>query len=308
VNHKAKVAVLIPCLNEAATVESVVLSFKSALPEATVFVFDNGSEDKTAELARRSGAVVEVVRERGKGNVVTAMFRSIDADFYVMADGDGTYPASQVEALLQPVRDGQCDMTVARRVAAKTEGAFPKFHRFGNDMVVGIVNFFFKSDLQDIFSGYRAFNRDAVKSIPLLSKGFEVETEMTLQALDKGFRIREVEVPYSTRPAGSKSKLNTYADGFLVLKTIFSIIKDYRPLYVFSLFALLSFLSSLGLGIFVISEFLQTGRVNHPSTAVLAAALMIFSLLSLATGMILDTIKRHFAELYFLNRIKNTQA
>lgn len=306
-NHSAKIAVLIPCLNEAATVEKVVADYKTALPEATVFVFDNGSEDGTAELARRAGAVVEVVLERGKGNVVTSMFRSIDADYYLMVDGDGTYPASEAKALLEPVRAGTCDMTVGRRMAQESEGAFPKFHQFGNGLVVGIVNFFFKSKLQDIFSGYRAFNRDAVKSIPLLSKGFEIETEMTLQALDKGFRIREIEVPYYSRPVGSKSKLNTYFDGFLVLKTIFSIIKDYRPLYVFSLFSLLSFLASVGLGIFVISEFLSSGKVYHPSTAVLASALMIFSLLSLATGMILDTIKRHFAEIYILSRIQKTK-
>src|SRR5262249_55734600 len=221
-----KIAVLIPCLNEETTVAQVVRDFKSALPSAEVYVFDNGSDDRTAEFARAEGAKVRQVRVRGKGIVVSAMFQDVDADYYLMVDGDGTYPAAEAHRLLGEVLEGNCDMCVARRVAQGKRETFPKFHRTGNALVSKLIHFFFKSKVKDPFSGYRAFSRKLVKSLPLLSRGFEVETELTLQALDKRFSILELDVPYYTRPAGSHSKLNTYLDGLLVLKTILWIAKD----------------------------------------------------------------------------------
>lgn len=290
------IAILIPCLNEEKTVGKVVADFRRELPRADIYVFDNGSDDATALIAERAGARVYRVAARGKGNVVRVMFEKVSADYFVMVDGDDTYPADRVSALLAPVVSGRCDMCVGNRRAEGDSDPFPKFHRFGNYLVTRIINLAFRSRIKDVFSGYRAFNKAIVDELPLLSKGFEVEAEMTLQALDKNFAIHEVEVPYRSRPSGSFSKLKTYFDGMLVLKTIVSIIKDYKPLYFFSIVSGTAFLLSVLLGSIVIREFLLTQKVHHPSTAVLASALMVIALLSFVAGLILDSTKRHFSE------------
>jgi len=277
-------------------VGKVVSDFSKELPESEIYVFDNGSEDRTADAARKAGAKVRYVGARGKGNVVIEMFRDIDADFYVMVDGDDTYPAEFVRQLLKPVMSGQCDMSVGSRTVETSSDAFRTFHRFGNSLVTGMINRAFGSKVRDVFSGYRVFNRKLVSTLPLLSRGFEIEAEFTLQVLDKGLTLREIDVPYRERPKGSASKLNTYTDGLLVIKTILSVIKDYRPFAFFSVISVLSFLVSVGFGAFVINEYLRTQKVFHPSTAVLAAALMIIAMLSMIAGLILDSTKRHYAE------------
>jgi glycosyltransferase involved in cell wall biosynthesis len=292
-----RIAVLVPCHNEALTVAKVVRDFRDALPEATVHVFDNASTDDTAGIARAAGAVVHAVPAKGKGHVVRSMFRDVDADAYLMVDGDDTYPAAHARAVLAPVLAGEADMVVGTRLQQHEAGAFRRFHGFGNDLVRGVLSRLFGTSIADALSGYRAFSARYVRSIPVLSHGFEIETEMTVFALAHGLSLREVPVPYGTRPPGSHSKLHTFRDGYRVLKTIAFLYKDYRPLQVFGLFALGCGLAGLGFGVFALREFALTGLMLHPSTAVLAAALMGVALLSLATGLVLDTVNRRSYEL-----------
>jgi glycosyltransferase involved in cell wall biosynthesis len=292
-----RIAVLVPCHNEALTVAKVVRDFREALPEATVHVFDNASSDDTAALARAAGAVVHSVPAKGKGRVVRSMFRDVEADAYLMVDGDDTYPAARARDILAPVLAGEADMVVGTRLQQHEAGAFRRFHGFGNDLVRGVLSRLFGTTIADALSGYRAFSARYVRSMPVLSHGFEIETEMTVFALAHDLALREVPVPYGTRPPGSHSKLHTFRDGFRVLRTIAFLYKDFRPLQVFGLVALATSLAGLGFGGFVLREFTLTGRVMHPSTAVLAAALMGVALLSLATGLILDTVNRRSHEL-----------
>lgn len=296
----ASVAVLIPCYNEAPTIGRVVSDFRRELPDARIVVFDNNSTDATVEEALAHGAEVAHEYKQGKGNVIRTMFREIAADYYVMVDGDGTYPAGQVQALLAPVLTGKADMVVGSRLGQFSEGAFRSLHHFGNRMIRGLINALFGSRLQDVLSGYRCFNERFVQNVPVLSAGFEVETELTLHALDKGFTVREVPVPYLARPEGSHSKLNTFRDGLLVVRTIVSIFKDYRPLRFFSAVGLTSAVLGLGLGSIPVHEFLQDGAVEHASTAVLATGLILISALAFTTGLILDTINRRYREQYQL--------
>jgi hypothetical protein len=228
------------------------------------------------------------------------MFREVEADVYLMADGDGTYPAARARELLGPVLESKADMVVGTRLQRHAEGAFPRLHRFGNNLVLSIINLLFRANLGDVLSGYRCFSRRFVKTMPVLSRGFEIETEMTLFALDQGFPIQEVEIPYGERPAGSTSKLHTFRDGLRVLKTILWIFKDYRPLPFFGGLGALAFVGSLGFGAFVVNEFATIGVVTHPSTAVLAAALAIVSFLLFTTGLVLDTVNRRSRELHVL--------
>ena len=232
-----KTAVLIPCYNEEITIEKVIKDFKKELPDAEIYVYNNNSKDKTAEIAEKNGAIVRHEYRQGKGNVVRSMFREIDADIYVMVDGDDTYPAEEVHKLIKPVVDGEADMVIGDRL---TNGTYQKenkrhFHEFGNNLVKKSINVAFKTDLKDIMTGYRVFNKLFVKTMPVMSPKFEIETEMTIHALDKNFLIEEIPVTYRDRPEGSVSKLNTYSDGFKVLKTIFNLYKNYRPMP-FSLF------------------------------------------------------------------------
>lgn len=292
-----RIAVLIPCYNEAPTIAKVVADFRRALPQAEVWVFDNASSDDTGAIAAAAGAHVRPVAAKGKGNVVRAMFRDVDADLYVMADGDDTYPADAARALIEDVAAGRADMVVGTRLESHGDGSFRRFHGFGNRLVRSCIGALFGRPVRDVLSGYRVFSRRFVKSMPVLSRGFEIETEMTVFALSNGFVLSERPIDYGTRPDGSVSKLNTYRDGMRVLKTILFLFKDMRPLLFFGVLALLSVLAGLGFGAFVIHEFTQTGLVTHPSTAVLAVAFTLVGVVSMATGLILDTVNRRANEI-----------
>ncbi len=292
-----RIAVLIPCYNEAATVAKVVSDFRRELPEAQVWVFDNASTDDTARLGREAGAQVYRVPAKGKGNVVRAMFREVEADVYIMVDGDDTYPAGNVRELMQDVIDGHADMVVGTRLETFDSDSFRRFHGFGNKLVRWTIGRLFGQPVRDVLSGYRVFSRRFVKSMPVLSRGFEIETEMTVFAMANAFVLTERTVPYGVRPEGSESKLNTFRDGYRVMRTIGFLFKDMRPLLFFGAAALVAALASLGFGAFVIHEFRAIGSVEHPSTAVLAAALALTAFILLATGLILDTVNRRSHEI-----------
>ncbi|TAA09939.1 glycosyltransferase [Pseudoxanthomonas winnipegensis] len=292
-----RVAVLIPCFNEATTIAKVVGDFRAALPQAEVWVFDNASTDDTAQVARAAGAQVRRVPAKGKGNVVRAMFRDVEADAYLMVDGDDTYPAGAAAALLEEVRQGRADMVVGTRLEDFQHASFRRFHGIGNQLVRRCVAMLFGSPVRDVLSGYRAFSRRFVKSMPVLSHGFEIETEMTVFALSNGFVLAERPIAYGVRPDGSQSKLSTYRDGVRVLRTLLFLFKDMRPLLFFGGVAALMVLAGLGFGSVVIAEFSRTGLVTHPSTAVLAVALTLVGIVSLATGLILDTVNRRANEI-----------
>ena len=285
-----KIAVLIPCYNEAQTIGKVVKDFRAALPEAAVYVYDNNSTDDTAAIAEKAGAIVRHECRQGKGNVIRAMFREINAQCYVMVDGDDTYPAEDARAMCRAVLEQGMDMVVGDRLSSTyfTENKRP-FHNSGNVLVRKLVNQFFKGNITDIMTGYRAFSYIFVKSFPVLSKGFEIETEMTIHALDKNFRLCSVPVGYRDRPKGSESKLNTFQDGFKVLATIGKLYKDYRPLPFFGLIAALLSLLGLGLFVSVFAEFTLTGLVPRFPTLIVSGFIMMGALLSLMCGLILDT-------------------
>jgi len=292
-----RIAVLIPCHNEAATIAKVIGDFRRVLPAAEIWVFDNASSDGTGDYAAQAGAQVRRVPAKGKGHVVRAMFREVDADIYVMVDGDDTYPADAAPALIEDVAAGRADMVVGTRLEFYGHDAFRRFHGFGNRLVRRCVGMLFGHPVRDVLSGYRAFSRRLVKSMPVMSRGFEIETEMTVFALSNGFVFSERAIAYGTRPEGSVSKLDTYRDGVRVLKTILFLFKDMRPLLFFGALALISVVAGAGFGGIVIHEFTRTGLVTHPSTAVLAAACTLAGLLSLATGLILDTVNRRSHEI-----------
>ncbi|MFB5191812.1 glycosyltransferase family 2 protein [Alicyclobacillus fastidiosus] len=297
-----RIAVLLPCYNEELTIGKVIADFQRELPEATIYVYDNNSKDNTAQIAREAGAVVRREVRQGKGNVVRSMFRDIDADVYIMADGDDTYPAEFVHNLMQPVVDDEADMVIGDRHSDGSYGSENKrpFHNFGNHFVKGLINRLFRSGLRDIMTGYRVFNRRFAKTMPVKSEGFEIETEMTLHALDKRFRIVEIPIAYRDRPPGSESKLNTFSDGIRVLKTVFWIFKDYKPLAFFSIIALILFVLGLLVGIPVITEFFASGRIAKMPSAILAVGLMVLATNSLTCGFILDTIVRNHRDEYEL--------
>ena len=286
-----KIAVLIPCYNEAATIEKVVRDFRAALPEAAVYVYDNNSTDGTGELARAAGAVVRRERRQGKGNVIRTMFRDIEARCYLMVDGDDTYPAEQARQLTDAVLLEGADMAVGDRLSSTyfTQNKRP-FHNSGNVLVRGLVNRFFHGDIVDIMTGYRAFSRLFVKSFPVLSKGFEIETEMSIHALDKNLRLVSVPVDYRDRPAGSQSKLNTFSDGAKVLMTIFRLVKDYQPLAFFSAVSLVLMAAAAALFFPVLLEYLDTGLVERFPTLIVAGFLAVGGLLTFCCGLILDTV------------------
>jgi glycosyltransferase involved in cell wall biosynthesis len=306
-----KIAVLIPCYNEELTINKVTTDFKKALPKADIYVYDNNSNDKTYEIALKSGAIVVKEPRRGKGNVVRSMFRDIDADYYVMVDGDDTYPAEFAKKLLEPIIAGEADMTIGDRLSNGTYMTENKraFHNFGNNLVKGLIGKLFKNDINDIMTGYRAFNKFFVKTMPVLSSGFEIETEMSIHALDKKFLLKEIPIDYRDRPEGSSSKLNTYKDGIRVLKTIVLLFKDFRPLLFFSSLSLVSLIVGISVGIPVITEFVRTSFITKLPSAVLASALILVSILLLTSGFILDTLVKQNKQNYelFLNMftIKN---
>jgi len=286
-----KLAVLIPCRDEEVTVAKVVEDFRRVLPDAGIHVFDNRSTDGTAERARAAGAIVVASPRLGKGHVVRHMFQSIDADAYLLVDGDDTYAAADAPRLLAALRPGDVDMVVGAR-AQPAAGAFRLFHRFGNRLVTGLIAWLFRVPATDVMSGYRVFSREFVRSIPLLSGGFEIETELTLQAAAKGYVFREVPVGYGRRPAGSHSKLDTFSDGFLVLRTVLLIMKDYKPLLFFSSVALVFAALSILCGWGPVQDYMTTGLVPRFPRAILAAALGVLSGISLGVGFILDTLAK----------------
>lgn len=291
-----KIAVLLPCYNEALTVEKVVRDFRAALPDAKIYVYDNNSSDNTAELARQAGAIVRREYRQGKGNVIRTMFREIDADCYIMTDGDDTYPAEYARQMCDLVLQGKADMVIGDRLSATyfEENKRP-FHNFGNSLVRGCINTFWKrgknsKKILDVMTGYRAFSPIFVKSFPILSQGFEIETEMTIHALDKNLLIQSLPVNYRDRPAGSFSKLNTYVDGAKVLMTIFNLYRIYRPLRFFGVIALLLMIFALFLFLPVFVDYLETGLVPRFPTLIVSTILGLSSLLSAACGLILDAI------------------
>lgn len=292
-----RLAVLIPCYNEEITIGKVIEDFQKELPDADIYVFDNNSSDKTAEIANEKGAVVIKEPKQGKGFVVVSMFEKIDADIYIMVDGDDTYPAEAVHALIEPIVDQEADMTVGTRLSKYKSKAFKPLNLLGNFLVVSLVNRLFDSDLKDIMSGYRVFNRDFVKNIPLDSKGFEVETQLVIQSLYYSYKIKEIDIELRQRPEGSSSKLNTIRDGIRVILTIANIAKAYRPLLFFGTFGLLFLLTGIGLGGIPIIEFINTGLVTHFPTAILATGLVLVSVILFAIGLILDSINFRVKEI-----------
>ncbi|MBR1884441.1 MAG: glycosyltransferase [Clostridia bacterium] len=301
-----KVAVLIPCYNEELTVEKVVKDFKRELPQADIYVFNNNSKDRTEELAKNAGAIVVNEYKQGKGNVVRSMFRDVDADIYVMVDGDDTYPASEVHKLIEVIALGKADMAVGDRLSNGTYENENKrsFHNFGNNLVKNTINFIFKTNLNDIMTGYRAFNREFVKNFPVLCEGFEIETEMTFHALDRNYKVVEVPITYKDRPEGSTSKLNTFSDGFKVIMTIFNMFKNYKPLTFFSIVSIIFMAFALIIGVPLFVEYYETGLVTKFPRGIVATGLVICSVLFFAIGVILDTlVKQHKEELEILRII-----
>ena len=288
-----KIAVLIPCYNEAATIEKVVTDMKAALPEAVIYVYDNNSSDATAEIAARAGAIVRREPAQGKGNVIRRMFREVDAQCYLMTDGDDTYPAEFAPQMCQGVLEGQADMVIGDRLSSTyfTENKRP-FHNLGNTLVRGAINLMFRTDIKDVMTGYRAFSYQFIKTFPVLSKGFEIETEMTIHAVQKNMHCKNVVIQYRDRPEGSESKLNTYSDGFKVLLTIARLFKNYRPLGFFSLLALALLLISGVFFVPVLAEYLQTGLVSRFPTLIVCGFVALAAIISFFAGMVLDTIQQ----------------
>lgn len=287
-----KIAVLVPCYNEALTIGKVIDDFHQELPGATVYVYDNNSSDETSAIAREHGATVRFEPRQGKGNVVRQMLRDIDADAYIMVDGDDTYPADAAKDLLAPILDGSADHVVGDRLSNGTYGEenTRAFHGFGNNLVRWLIKVLYGFEFTDVMTGYRAFSRQFAETLPVLSPGFEIETELSIHAVDKRFRIVQVPIVYRDRPEGSESKLNTVSDGIKVLGMIFSLFKDYKPLGFFSLLAAISFVIALILGIPVVMEFMATGLVPRFPTAILAVAFAGLAALMLVCGLILDTV------------------
>jgi glycosyltransferase involved in cell wall biosynthesis len=295
------VAVLIPCYNEEPTVARVVARFREELPLARVYVFDNNSTDRTAEEARRAGAAVFTERRQGKGYVVQSMFRQVDADLYVMVDGDDTYPAEAVHTLLAPVAAGEADMSIGSRLHSESRSQFKRRNRLANRLVRSTLNFIFRVRLTDILSGYRAFNREFVKGLPLFGGGFEIETELTIKAVERGYRLVEVPVDLTHRPEGSHSKIQFMRDGFLILHTTLALFRDYKPLTFFGGLGLLLLLSACAPGALALFDFAGAGA--RLTAAVVALGLFLCGLLALTAGLILHSIARRSQEFEYHMRV-----
>lgn len=289
-----KVAVLIPCYNEEITIAKVVDDFKRILPDADIYVYDNNSSDKTSEIAREHGAIVRFEPRQGKGNVVRQMFRDIEADYYIMVDGDDTYPAEAAPELLAPLMNDEADMTVGDRLSNGSYGEENDraFHGFGNDLVRWLIKTIYGYGFDDVMTGYRAFNRVFVKTMPVLSEGFQIETEISIHAVDKRWRIKDVPIDYRDRPEGSYSKLSTFGDGAKVLKAITSLFKDYKPFAFFGWITVLFLILGLIAGVPVIVEYFQTGLVPRIPSVILAVALVGCAALAFTAGAILDTVAK----------------
>lgn len=307
-NKQKRIAVLVPCYNESQTIGKVIDDWKKVLPEATIYVYDNNSTDDTAKISKEHGAVVKHEYQQGKGNVIRRMFCEIEADCYLMVDGDDTYPAEFGPQMVKLVLEKNVDMVVGDRLSSTyfEENKRP-FHNFGNSLVRASINSLFKSNVRDIMTGYRAFSRQFVKTFPVLSRGFEIETEMTIHAVDKNMALENVVIEYRDRPSGSESKLNTYSDGIKVMLTIFRLLKNYKPTKFFGIIALILTIITLILFIPILVKFFNTGLVPNFPTLIVSGFIGISALLSLFTGFILSTIaekdKRDFEfKLYQVNK------
>ena len=290
-----KVAVLLPCYNEELTIAKVIADFRKVLPEADILVYDNNSTDRSRELAAEAGAAVRSVPQQGKGYVVRKMFQEIETDCYLMVDSDDTYPAEAAPELVRDILAGEMDMVTGDRLSTTYYEVNPrKFHNFGNSLVCFLIRLLFRHKVSDVMTGYRAFSRRFVKNCPILFSGFELETEMTLFALDRRLPFREIPVAYRDRPEGSVSKLNTYRDGFRVLKTIFLLLSNYRPLFFYGTLGAAALLVSAGFFIPVLIEYLQTGAVPRYPTLFCAVSLAVIGVLLIACGLILKTVKHYF--------------
>ena len=300
-----KIAVLIPCYNEEKTVEKVVRDFKAVLPEAVIYVYDNNSSDRTVELAEKAGAVVRHEYMQGKGNVIRRMFREIDAEVYVMTDGDDTYPAEFAREMVDKVLEHQADMVVGDRLSSTyfTENKRP-FHNFGNSLVRGTINRLFHTEIKDIMTGYRAFSYQFVKTFPVLSKGFEIETEMTIHAADKNMQVDNVIIEYRDRPEGSESKLNTYSDGAKVLMSIAKLYRNYKPMNFFGLLALVLAVMSTGFFIPVLMEYIATGLVPKLPTLIACGFAMMAAIQSVFAGLVLSAGAQRSRQEFEMNLIK----
>ena len=298
---KSKIAVLIPCYNESKTIEKVVKDYKRVLKDADIYVYDNNSTDGTDELAKKAGAIVKYEYRQGKGNVIRSMFRDIDASCYLMVDGDDTYPAEDAKKMCDLILEKKADMVIGDRLSSTyfKENKRP-FHNFGNRIVRWLINKLFKNNIKDIMTGYRAFSYEFVKTFPVLSKGFEIETEMTIHAVDKNFNLVEMPVTYRDRPSGSVSKLNTYKDGVKVLKTIATLFKEYRPAFFFNIISAILLIISLFMVTPVFVEYFKTGLVPRFPTLIVGGVILTVSLLLWICGIILQVIVKKHKQLYEL--------
>ena len=298
-NDSKSIAVLIPCYNESKTVAKVVKDYRRELPDADIYVYDNNSTDGTDEIAKKAGAIVRYEHRQGKGNVIRKMFQEIDADCYLMVDGDDTYPACDAKKLCDLVLNENVDMVIGDRLSSTYFVENKRlFHNFGNRLVRGLINLLFKSRIRDIMTGYRAFSYDFVKTFPVLSKGFEIETEMTIHALDKNFYLKEVPVQYKDRPVGSVSKLNTYSDGVKVLKTIIRLFKEYKPMIFFGSVSFLFLIISVVFGIPVFKEYFDTGLVERFPTLIFSGFMLMISMFMLVCGIILEVVVKKHRQLF----------
>lgn len=294
-----QIAVLIPCYNESKTIEKVISDYKSALPDADIYVYDNNSSDGTDAIALKAGAVVRYEHRQGKGNVIRTMFREIEADCYLMIDGDDTYPAENAQDMCRLVIEEKVDMVIGDRLSSTyfAENKRP-FHNFGNSLVRSLINKLFHANVKDIMTGYRAFSYSFVKHFPVLSQGFEIETEMTIHALDKNFYLKEIPVLYRDRPVGSVSKLNTYSDGIKVLMTIARLFREYKPFVFFSFIALLFLLISFVMFIPVLIDYLQTGLVPRFPTLIVSGLLALLGFMFFFCGIVLDVVAQKHKQLF----------
>lgn len=302
-SHDQQVAVLIPCFNEAPAIARVIEGFRTALPGARIYVFDNASTDRTVEVARTAGAVVRSVGLRGKGNVVRRMFADVDADIYVLVDGDATYDAASAPLMIDRLRQGGADMVVGVRKDDHVAGAYRHGHRLGNRMLTGCVALIFGGQFTDMLSGYRVFTRRYVKSFPALSVGFETETELTVHALELRMAWSEVDTPYASRPEGSESKLSTYKDGYRILRMILRLFVAERPLPFFGTIALVAFIAGVAIALPLLGTYLETHEVPRLPTAILSTGLALISALSLVCGVVMDAVtrgRREMKRLFYL--------
>lgn len=299
---RLSIAILIPCYNEEGTIAKVVRDFRAELPDAEIYVYDNNSTDATVEQALAAGARIGYERRQGKGFVVQSMFSQVEADVYVMVDGDATYPPGDVHKLIQPIAEGEADMVVGSRLM-RTESEFRLLNRVGNNFFFKVINFTFKVKLSDVLSGYRAFNREFVKNIPAFGGGFETEVELTIKALARGYRINEVPVLLSSRPEGSFSKIRIVSDGFVILNTILTLFRDYKPLTFFGSLGLLCIFLGGMPGAILLVEFIKTGATHSLLAAIMAVGLVLSGMLLVMVGLVLHTITRRFQELEYQMKI-----